>query len=753
MIKETERRRASNFLARHGARELLIAGVTGSHFYGFPSPDSDLDLKGVHVVPTAEIAGLEPPPDTAEWMGVFEDQEVDYTSHEVGFALRLLLKGNGNMLERILSPLQLARSAEQAELVSIAEGAVARSFFRHYGGFFRRKCDDHRAAAHGTAKGLLYVYRAALTGIHLLNTGELVGDVTRLAAEYGFVHVADLVALKTTGAELQAVPDAARYVDDWPRLEAMLSAARDRSSLPEEPANRPRVADFLLRVRQRHAGDRRRKPRVEATLVTGSLGEPVPEPRPEAVVGEASRILGLRGGEREVLWRRTEEICETYLRDLPGLTVAPKIDGTRLEKLIARFDPALPLAGEEALELAARGLREHQVHVGHPRYFGLFNPAPTAMGVFADTLVAQFNPQMASASHSPFAAAAERHVIKLLGARFGYDPATCDGTFCSGGAEANHTAVLAALADRVPDWATSGLAGVQPVIYVSREAHHSFLKAARLCGFAGGVREVPVDGALAMDQGALATLIREDRRSGRTPVMVVATAGTTMAGAVDPIEKLRQLAADEQVWFHVDAAWGGAAALIPELAHLLHGAGRADSITFDAHKWLSTPMGAGVFLTRHSDVLERTFKTATGYMPQAATPGTPHDPYAHSMQWSRRFTGLKVLLSLATAGWEGYTRVLRHQVAMADLLRRELERAGWRIVNRTLLPVVCFDDPRGDAARLADVVVSDGQAWISAAKLSTGQVVMRACITSYRTEPSDIGELIAALARARETLI
>src|SRR5690606_16100159 len=133
-----------------------------------------------------------------------------------------------------------------------------------------------------------------------------------------------------------------------------------------------------------------------------------------------------------------------YLRDLSGFPVAPKPDAARLEKLIARFDPALPLAGEEALELAARGLREHQVHVAHPRYFGLFNPAPTAMGVFADALVAQFNPQLASASHSPFAAAAERHVVRLLGSRFGYDSKSCDGVFCSGGAEANHTAVLAA---------------------------------------------------------------------------------------------------------------------------------------------------------------------------------------------------------------------------------------------------------------------------------------------------------------------
>jgi len=740
VISAEDRQRASDFLARHAPSELLVVGVTGSHFYGFPSPDSDLDLKGIHVVPTAEIAGLEPPPDTVEWMGEFEGQEVDYTSHEVGLALRLLLKGNGNMLERILSPLQLVTCPEHEELAAIAEGTIARNFFRHYGGFFRRKCEDHRKAARPTAKGLLYIYRAALTGAHLLEAGELVGDVTRLAAEYGFPHVAELAALKRAGAETAGVPDAARYEADLPRLEILLESARARSSLPEEPASRSRVADFLERLRRRHASDCRPVPRAAETV-------------PAQPPAEAMELLGMRAGERARLWRRVEEVCETYWRDLPTLPVAPGPDLKQLAKLVERFDPAHPLAPEEALELAGHALREHQVQVAHPRYFGLFNPAPSAMGVFADALVAAFNPQMASASHSAFATWAERHLVRQLGARFGYDPASCDGTFATGGAEANHTALLTALADRVPGWHAAGLrsASAAPVLYVSREAHHSFVKAARLSGLGtDAVREVAVDEALAMDPAALSREIRADRAAGRLPFLVVATAGTTTAGAVDPVDAVRQVAADEQCWLHVDAAWGGAAALVPELAPLLAGTGRADSITFDAHKWLSVPMGAGLYLTRHAEILERTFRVSAGYMPRDHAPGTPHDPYAHSIQWSRRFIGLKVLLTLSVAGWDGYARVLRHQVAMGDHLRRELERAGWRIANRSPLPVICFDDPRVDAARIADQVVADGHAWISSAKLSTGQSCLRACITSYRTAASDVDALVAALARARE---
>src|SRR5690606_28807763 len=144
-------------------------------------------------------------------------------------------------------------------------------------------------------------------------------------------------------------------------------------------------------------------------------------------------------------------------------------------------------------------------------------------------------------------------------------------------------------------------------------------------------------------------------------------------------------------------AWGGAAALVPELAQVLAGIDRSDSLTFDAHKWLSVPMGAGLFLTRHVGALGRTFRTGAPYMPRPVA-GAP-DPYGQSLQWSRRFIGAKLHLTLAAAGWDGFARALRHQVDMADRLREALPRRGWRLRNDTQLPIVCFDDPElGDRA-------------------------------------------------------
>jgi predicted nucleotidyltransferase len=243
---ETGRR----FLAAQGPPGTLVVGVTGAHYYGFPSPDSDLDLKGIHVADTRDVVSLKPPPDTIDHLGVFEGVEIDHTSHELAAALRLLLKGNGNILERILSPFQLLESEAVRELQGLARGAVCRRFFHHYRGFFGRMCQDWRAAQPKTVKGLLYAYRSALTGIHLLLTGECVGDVTRLAPLYGFSQVADLVARKARGPEHGALDVTTGFDADLERLESLLQAAHEESALPLETPNVDGLDGFLVRMRK-----------------------------------------------------------------------------------------------------------------------------------------------------------------------------------------------------------------------------------------------------------------------------------------------------------------------------------------------------------------------------------------------------------------------------------------------------------------------------------------------------------------------
>jgi glutamate/tyrosine decarboxylase-like PLP-dependent enzyme len=462
--------------------------------------------------------------------------------------------------------------------------------------------------------------------------------------------------------------------------------------------------------------------------------------------------LLLDADARTELWRSLVEIIENYTTQVPNRRVTPELAPQKIRSLLHACDFSHPMPPVEALAFAARGLTEYQTHTPHPRYYGLFNPAPTTMGIAADALVAAFNPQMAAWSHSPFAIEVEQHLVRCFGERFGYDPKNTDGTFTSGGAEANHTAVLTALTHVFQEFAVKGvraLAG-NPSMYASSESHHSFLKAARMCGLGiECVRQVQADAQLRMKPEALEAAIVRDRAQGFLPFLAIATAGTTNAGVIDPLPELGEIARKHRLWYHVDAAWGGAAAFVPELRELLSGIEAADSITFDAHKWLSVPMGAGVYLTRHMDIMDKTFRTQTSYMPREAAGLDVIDPHLHTMQWSRRFTGLKVFLSLLAAGWDGYAEAIRHQTSMGNLLRDKLAESAWTIENETKLPVVCFSDPEGsDAHTIVMRIVSSGQAWISTTVVH-GKTVIRACITNYRTQAEDVVALVELLSDAR----
>lgn len=465
---------------------------------------------------------------------------------------------------------------------------------------------------------------------------------------------------------------------------------------------------------------------------------------------------------RRALWDRLAAAIEKYLTEVGGARVAPELDTAAIPAIreaLAPFDFERPVAPEAALDFAIDGLWRWQVHTPHPRYFGLFNPATTPMSIAADALVATFNPQLAAWSHSPLAAEVEQHLVRSFAGRFGFDPARVEGTFTSGGAEANHTALATALTRAFPEVGRRGMLALrsQPILYVSPEAHHSFLKAARLSGLGTeAVREVRVDAGLRMRPEDLRHRIREDREEGLAPFLVVATLGSTSAGVVDPVAELAQVADEEGIWLHADAAWGGAVALAPELKGVIEGISRASSITFDCHKWLSVPMGAGLYLTRHPGILERTFRISARYMPREAATLGVDDPYAHSMQWSRRFIGLKVFLSLAVAGWEGYAEAIRHQTAMGGLLRRRLQEERWAVVNDTPLPVVCFVDGGKEGRSssflegVAQEVVGSGEAWISTVVLGEVGPALRACITNFRTGPEDVEALVASLGRGRE---
>src|SRR5947208_9768427 len=301
--------------------------------------------------------------------------------------------------------------------------------------------------------------------------------------------------------------------------------------------------------------------------------------------------------------------------------------------LTSRYDFGKPLALDDVIADVERMLQRWQVHVTHPRYFGLFNPSVTLASIVADTLVAMYNPQLATWRTSPAANEIERHTLAWLGAKFGL-PADSTASFTSGGAEANLSAVVVALTRAFPAYGERGLAALpaQPTVYLTAEAHHSFSKIAHMTGLGrGAIRSVATDGDLRMDLADLGRRVAEDRRNGFAPCMVVGTAGTTAAGAIHPLLELGRYCRSEGLWFHVDAAWGGAAILSPSLRGHLAGIETADSITCDAHKWFSVPMAAGMFFCRHSGVVAEASPPQTSYMP-GRTGGPVLDPYNTSVQ-------------------------------------------------------------------------------------------------------------------------
>lgn len=473
-----------------------------------------------------------------------------------------------------------------------------------------------------------------------------------------------------------------------------------------------------------------------------------------AAVSSRPSLLLLDEDTRGHLWAALREFAETYLSNVSKMDVAPRLDVSGVRAFAEDFSFAQPEDPAELFRRVAQGLLSNQVHTPHPCYFGLFNPAPTTMSIFADALVAALNPQLAAWSHSPLAVEIEMHVLRSLAAKFGIAPEAADGTFTTGGAEANQTALLAALAAKWPQFLSDGVRGIpgEPVFYVSSEGHHSFLKAARVSGLGeSAIRYARAGSDLKIDVDLLRQAIREDRKQGLAPFMLVATAGTTGAGTIDPLQRLATIAREEHLWFHVDAAWGGAAVLVPELRSTLDGVEQADSITFDSHKWLSVSMGAGMYLTRHANSLARLFALSTAYMPKEGDQLAICDPYTHSLQWSRRFTGLKLFLSLAAAGWTGYEQALRQQTRVGHVLRTRLAESGWSIVNQTPLPLVCFTNRERlpDLAAhqdLVNAVVASGKAWISTIQLGESKApALRACITNYRTDESHVETLIECL--------
>jgi aromatic-L-amino-acid/L-tryptophan decarboxylase len=423
---------------------------------------------------------------------------------------------------------------------------------------------------------------------------------------------------------------------------------------------------------------------------------------------------------------------------------------------------SLPELGDDAekvLDDVCSELIVQGFHVPSANYFGLMNPTPAYMAVLAEALVAALNPQLATLARSQLASKVERETVRWIGERVGWS-GPFEGTFTSGGNEANFSGLALALAAHFPQAIEDGVAsiGARPVLYTSIEAHHSLDKSAGLLGLGRtALRRVGLNDKLQLDPAKLETQIAEDRAQGHAPFCVIATAGTTNSGTVDDLPAIAEVCRRRNLWLHVDGAYGASAIFSDRHRDLVRGLERADSITIDPHKWLAMPFAAGVILTSHPEALRQAFAVSTPYMPRTSAAKLPPDNFQVSTQWTRRMNSLKLYLTLRVHGRQAYEDHIDRQLKLAKSFADWIEASeNFELAAPQVLPIVNFrlksngwpeDRVRDVHHAIVEEVTHDGRRWISATEVN-GRSVIRMMIISYLTGPRHLEELMIALTEA-----
>ena len=419
---------------------------------------------------------------------------------------------------------------------------------------------------------------------------------------------------------------------------------------------------------------------------------------------------------------------------------------------------------------------------GHPRLLGWTLPSGTIIGAFADGIAGALN-QNVAVSGAGIATAVEILVIEWIKKIMGYDPKAM-GTFVSGGSIANLTGLVTARNVKANyDIRTEGvkqnLNANNLVLYASREAHGCISKAANILGIGtDNINWVRVDEDFCLDPLDLQNKIVEDQRNGKQPFAVVATAGTVNTGAIDPLESIANICHKHNVWFHVDAAYGGFAMLSSKLKPLLKGIEHADSIALDPHKWLYIPYDAGCVLVKNPAHLKQTFTMDSSYIhihTDRSHSKDDMDFYEYGLQLSRQFRALKVWMSLKHHGVNKYSRIIEQNVHLTQYLAALIEASSdFDIIATSNLSTLCFrylpsnfqdtysrdeqvHEKKLDSylntlnQSIAEMMLSDRRALLSTTVIKN-KLVLRACIMNYRTTKKDIEEIIQIIREFGSTI-
>jgi glutamate/tyrosine decarboxylase-like PLP-dependent enzyme len=444
---------------------------------------------------------------------------------------------------------------------------------------------------------------------------------------------------------------------------------------------------------------------------------------PLALPPDDMRRLGYRVVDRIV----------AHLEQLGELPPVRTGDAEQLRERLGGPPPEEPGDAEAALDALFDEVLPFIQHGNHPRFFARIGSPSNYVGVLADAAAAGFNVFTGSWTGGSGPATVELVVLDWLRELCGL-PEGAEGVLTTGGSVANLAGLAAARTARGPG-----------VVYFTDQTHAAVPRALRVLGLVDG-RVLGSDKRFRMDPGALRAAIAADRAIGHRPVCVVASAGTTSTGSVDPLDALAELCSEEDLWLHIDGAYGAPAVLWPGARPLLAGLERADSLVLDPHKWMFQPYEIGCLLVREPGVLERTFALEGAYLRDTLTGEVNFRD--RSVQLTRGGRALKLWLSIRVFGMAAFREAVGRGIALAEhaeaLLR---ERPGWEVVTGAQLAIVCFRREGDDArqTRIVEAMARDGFALPSTTVLR-GRVVLRLCTINPRTTEEDIERTIERMA-------
>jgi aromatic-L-amino-acid decarboxylase len=427
-----------------------------------------------------------------------------------------------------------------------------------------------------------------------------------------------------------------------------------------------------------------------------------------------------------------------YLADIRSYPVLPNM---RPGDLVDRLPASGPNHGEPMNAILA-DFRQHIVpaltHWNHPRFFAYFSVSASGPGILGEMLAAALNVNGMLWKSCPAASELEQVTLGWLREWIGLPPDFFGIIYDTASISTLH-AIAAAREQADPDARRRGTRG-DLVLYTSEQSHSSVEKAAITLGLGqDNVRHVPVDDAFRMRVDALEQTITADLASGKRPFCVVATTGTTSTTSIDPVPAIGEVARRHNLWLHVDAAYGGSAAVAPEFAWVLDGAAQADSLVINPHKWLFTPIDLSVLYTRHPDILRRAFSLVPEYLK------TADDPRAinfmdYGVQLGRRFRSLKLWFVLRYFGRDGIAVLIRSHVEYAHRLAALISAdPRFELCAPVPLSLVCFRlrDTDDKNRELLDGVNASGSAFLSHTVLN-GKFVLRLAIGNIATTWDDV---------------